>query len=82
MKKASIILTIIVMALSVLTGCKAPAGKPTTSPNVPIVSETPAIPSPDITGSPGPDGTMEPVESMEPEESLKPVESLKPTTVP
>lgn len=76
MKKAILILTIIVMALSMLTGCKTPAGKPTTSPNVPIASETPAIPSPDLDGSPEPGGTMEPTES------LKPVESTKPTTTP
>lgn len=76
MKKASLILTIIVMALSMLTGCKTPVEKPTASPNVPVVSETPAIPSPDLDVSPGPSETVMPAES------LKPVESLKPTTTP
>ncbi len=76
MKKASLILTIIVMVLSILTGCKMSTGQPTASPNVPIVSETPAIPSPDLDLSPNP------AETMEPTESLKPVESLKPTTTP
>lgn len=82
MKKASLILTIIVLALSVLTGCKPSAVTPTASPNVPIVSETPAIPSPGLDESPMPEETLKPTESLEPTESLKPVESLKPTTTP
>ena len=51
MKKMTAIITMILMLLAMLSGCKSNATTPTVSPNVPVVSESPAITSPSI-GSP------------------------------
>lgn len=52
MKKTTVIIVLALLVLAVLGGCKTGTTVPTASPNVPIVSESPAIPSPDLTESP------------------------------
>lgn len=52
MKKISAIITLVFMLLAMLGGCKSNVVTPTLSPNVPVVSESPAIPSPEVSTSP------------------------------
>ena len=52
MKKISAYITLALMLLAMLSGCKSNVATPTVSPNVPVVSETPAISSPKVTASP------------------------------
>lgn len=49
MKKITPIIAVFLMLAAVLCGCRQNNVVPTASPNVPIVSESPAIPSPDMT---------------------------------
>lgn len=68
MKKISAILSLVLMLLAMLGGCKT---TPAVSPNVPIVSESPAIPSPSPIVSPKPS----PVESPKATAPVKPTAS-------
>ncbi len=52
MRKLTAIITLALMLLAMLGGCKKATVTPTVSPNVPVVSESPAIPSPAVTASP------------------------------
>lgn len=52
MKKATVFIALALLVLALLGGCRTGTTVPTASPNVPIVSESPAIPSPVITTSP------------------------------
>lgn len=72
MKKISAILSLVLMLLALLGGCKANETTPAISPNVPIVSESPAIPSPSPIVSP----------ETSPEESPKATAPVKPTASP
>lgn len=52
MKKISAIFSLVLLLLAMLGGCKSNNTTPAVSPNVPIVSESPAIPSPSPIVSP------------------------------
>jgi|GEM_PF-3386623 len=60
MKKISAIITMILMLLAMLGGCKSNVVTPTVSPNVPVVSESSAIPSPAVASSPKVSATVKP----------------------
>jgi len=63
MKKVSVAIALVLMLLAVLGGCKKTTVTPTVSPNVPVVSESPAIPSPSVKTSPAVTGTVSPAAS-------------------
>ncbi len=48
MKKLNCAAAVFAVAVMVFSGCGKKAAVPTATANVPIVSETPAIPSPDV----------------------------------
>ncbi len=52
MKRITAIITLVLMLTALLCACKKNVPAPTASPNVPVVSETPAVPSPDMSASP------------------------------
>ncbi|MBP8640598.1 MAG: hypothetical protein KBI01_06835 [Oscillospiraceae bacterium] len=52
MRKIAAYITLAMMLLAMLSGCKSNIATPSLSPNVPIVSESPAIASPDLTAAP------------------------------
>ena len=52
MKKNSAIFALVLTLTVLLCGCKSNVVTPTVSPNVPVVSESPAIPSPSMKASP------------------------------
>lgn len=52
MKKISAIFSLVLLLLAMLGGCKSNNTTPAVSPNVPIVSASPAIPSPSPVTSP------------------------------
>jgi len=60
MKKISAIFSLVLLLLAMLGGCKSNDTTPAVSPNVPIVSESPAIPSPDMSASPDVTETVSP----------------------
>ena len=59
MKKLSAIITMVLMLLAMFSGCKSNVVTPTVSPNVPVVSESPAITSPSV-ASPKATATVKP----------------------
>lgn len=52
MKKTTAYITLALLLLALLGGCKSNTAKPSASPNVPAVSQSPAIPSPSVSASP------------------------------
>ena len=52
MKKITAIIILSLLVLAMLGGCKNTGTTPSVSPNVPVVSESPAIPSPTTGESP------------------------------
>lgn len=63
MKKVSAAIVLVLMLLAVLGACKKVDVTPTVSPNVPVVSESPAIPSPSAATSPAATGSVSPAVS-------------------
>jgi len=63
MKKVSAVIVLVLMLLAVLGACTKTTVTPTVSPNVPVVSESPAIPSPSAETSPAVTGTVSPAAS-------------------
>lgn len=58
MKKLSFAVAVTAAALTVFTGCGKKTATPTPSANVPVVSETPAIESPDMSALVSPETTI------------------------
>ena len=54
MKKLTAIIAVLMVLTSVLGGCKNKTTVPSARPNVPVVSESPAIPSPKLSPSASP----------------------------
>ena len=52
MKKATAFITLALMLMALLGACKKTEVTPTVSPNVPVVSESPAIASPKVSSTP------------------------------
>ncbi|NCB74168.1 MAG: hypothetical protein EOM51_05420 [Clostridia bacterium] len=52
MKTIAAIITLVLLMTVLFCACKNVDVTPTVSPNVPVVSESPAIPSPDMSASP------------------------------
>lgn len=52
MKRITAIITLVLILTVLFCGCTKTDVTPTVSPNVPVVSESPAIPSPDMSASP------------------------------
>jgi len=52
MKKITVFITLALLLLAMLGGCKTNTTTPSASPNVPVVSQSPAIPSPSVSASP------------------------------
>ena len=63
MKKISAIITLGLMLVAMLGGCKSNVVTPTISPNVPVVSTSPAIPSPSPAASPKASAAVKPTAS-------------------
>ena len=61
MKKITSIIAVVLVLTSVLGGCKKTTTTP--SPNVPVVSESPAITSPKVSASPSASPKASPVTS-------------------
>jgi len=60
MKTMAAIITLVLLMTVLLCACKNVDVTPTASPNVPVVSESPAIPSPDMSASPTVTATVSP----------------------
>jgi len=54
MKKITSIIAIFLLMATIFGGCKKTTPTPSASPNVPVVSESPAIPSPELSPSASP----------------------------
>lgn len=80
MKKSIAAISMIILLAAMLCGCKRNTVTPTISPNVPVVSESPAIPSPDLSASPKPTATVQPSASLLPAETNIP--AVSPTVSP
>ena len=60
MKRITAIITLVLLMTVLFCACSNVDDTPTVSPNVPIVSESPAIPSPDMSASPDVTETVSP----------------------
>ncbi|MEA4894110.1 MAG: hypothetical protein VB064_02490 [Oscillospiraceae bacterium] len=69
MKRTTAIIVLALMILAILGGCKTSTTTPSASPNVPVVSESPAIPSPTTGESPAASAKVSPSPSASPETS-------------
>lgn len=66
MKRTTAIITLALLLLAMISGCKTNTTTPSASPNVPVVSQSPAIPSPTTGESPAATGQVSPSPAASP----------------